>query len=233
MSSPRASGGLAEPVGDGGQDDVVERPAQALAHLLYVVDRGRGPGVAPVGADGYVEARHRGGPHQAGHGRHAPPDLGCLGPARGGWRPGGWHGAPAPARRGSAPRSSAPPSPAAPPGRGGPGGPRRAGQPTRRGEVHDHREQVRPRHAVDHGVMGLGTHGPAPILQALDHPDLPQRPRPVECWDMTRPTSLRSSASTPRRRQRRVAEVVLDVEVGVVHPHRPAEVEGDEPTTWR
>ena len=49
------------------------------------------------------------------------------------------------------------------------------------------------------------------------------------CCAMTRPTSLRSSLSPPGDGQRGVAQVVLDVEVRVVHPDRPPELEGDEP----
>ena len=48
------------------------------------------------------------------------------------------------------------------------------------------------------------------------------------CCAMTRPTSLRSSLSPPGRRERRVAQVVLDVEVRVVHPDRPPELQRDE-----
>ena len=49
------------------------------------------------------------------------------------------------------------------------------------------------------------------------------------CWDMMRPTSRRSSSSAPRRRQRGVADVVLDVEVRVVLPQRSPEVRRHPP----
>jgi hypothetical protein len=94
-----------------------------------------------------------------------------------------------------------------------------------RGVVHDHRQQVGAGDAVDHAVVGLGDHGPAVLLEALDHPDLPQRLAPVEALRHDPAHETAQLALAPRRRQRRVADVVLDVEVGVVGPHGPAEVE--------
>ena len=47
-------------------------------------------------------------------------------------------------------------------------------------------------------------------------------------WDITRPTSLRSSLSPPGDGERGVTEVVLNVEVRVVHPDRAPQLERDE-----
>ena len=112
----------------------------------------------------------------------------------------------------------------------------RAGDPLRvfgaRGigaQVHDHREQVRPRDPVDQRVMRLGQHGPALVLEPFDHPDLPEGLRAVELLCHDAPDELAQLALASRRGQRSVAQVVLDVEVRVVHPDRPPQLEGDEP----
>ena len=47
--------------------------------------------------------------------------------------------------------------------------------------------------------------------------------------DMSRPIRLLEIVLAAGRRERRVADVVLEVEVRVVDPHRPAQVERDEP----
>ena len=48
------------------------------------------------------------------------------------------------------------------------------------------------------------------------------------CWDITRPTSRCSSCSPPGGGQRAAAQVVLDVEVRVLDPHRTPDAERDE-----
>ena len=53
------------------------------------------------------------------------------------------------------------------------------------------------------------------------------------CWEKRRPAMLRSCSSEPGRGQRRVADVVLEVEVGVVDPERPARLEGGKASFWR
>ena len=85
-----------------------------------------------------------------------------------------------------------------------------------------------PGDAVDERVMGLGEHREAVLGQPLDQPQLPQRPGAVE--------GLREDASgqplelllAAGARQRGVAHVEADVEVGVVDPHRAALVERHE-----
>ena len=49
------------------------------------------------------------------------------------------------------------------------------------------------------------------------------------CWAIDAPDELSQFALAAGRRQGSVAEVVLDVEVRVVHPHRAPELERDEP----
>ena len=76
--------------------------------------------------------------------------------------------------------------------------------------------------------MGLGDDGEAIAAQALDEPELPERPVAVE--------PLREDAAGERLErllvgglgQRGVADVVVGVEVRVVDPHGPALVEGNE-----
>ena len=48
------------------------------------------------------------------------------------------------------------------------------------------------------------------------------------CWEKIREARLRSCSSEPGRRQRGLADVVVEVEVGVVDPDRAALAEGDE-----
>ena len=70
---------------------------------------------------------------------------------------------------------------------------------------------------------------PAAVGEPLDHPDLPQRLRAVERWDRPAPTRLRSSSSPPGAGRRRAPQVVAEVEVRVVDPHRAPEVVRNEP----
>ena len=220
---------LAEPVGDAGQHDVVEGPAERLAHRLDVVDRGGRPRVAPVRAERAVEARERHRPDQAAQG-----ERGRRPPRRRSRRPGAGRGSgpapPAAARRGRAPCSRAPRRPA-------------------RG--------LRARGGVPMGMPATGAACRAErsmMTASRSVPDTPStsawcvlarmaqrsssRPSTTQishrglvrssCWAMTRPTSLRSSVSPPGRGERGVAQVVLDVEVRVVDPDGPAELEGHE-----
>ena len=95
-------------------------------------------------------------------------------------------------------------------------------------EVHDDGEQIGARHPVDQRVVRLGQDGPAVVLESLDDPDLPEGLRPIELLGHDPPDELAQLGLAARCRQRGVAQVVLDVEVGIVHPDRPAELEGDE-----
>ena len=89
---------------------------------------------------------------------------------------------------------------------------------------HD-RHQIGGGDAVDHAVMDLREQRPAALAQSLEHPDLPERLVAVEVLGEDargRPAELLVAA---RRRKGAVAQVVGEVEVGIVHPHRTAQAE--------
>ena len=94
-------------------------------------------------------------------------------------------------------------------------------------EVEEHRHDVGSGDAVDQTVMGLRDEGETVIAEPLRHPDLPQRLRPVELLRHDPGRESFQLAVVARRGQGRVAHVVLEVEVGVVDPDRPAEAERD------
>ncbi len=92
-----------------------------------------------------------------------------------------------------------------------------------------HVEELHTGDPVDHAVVDLGDHGPATLGQALDHPGFPQRAIAME-WLRHEPAHEPAQVGVAARRgQRRMAEVVREVEVRVVLPHRSAEREGSEP----
>ena len=97
----------------------------------------------------------------------------------------------------------------------------------RRG-VHEDGQQVGPRHAVDESVMSLREQGPPTTTEPLDHPNLPQGLRAVELLRHHPSHEGPQLDLAARRREGGVAEVVVDVEMGVVHPDRAPEVERDE-----
>ena len=94
-----------------------------------------------------------------------------------------------------------------------------------RGVVVHRALQVDPADAVGHAVVDLQQHRPPSTGQALDDPALPERPVTVQ--------ALRHQPSDQPAQRRVVAgyrkggapHVVPDVEVGIVDPHRPAEIE--------
>jgi hypothetical protein len=88
-------------------------------------------------------------------------------------------------------------------------------------DVEQHRREVDPGDAVDHGVMGLGDQGEALALQALDQPELPQRFAAVELLGEDAADQLAQLRLASGRRERRVAHVVGDVEAGIVDPEGP------------
>ena len=105
---------------------------------------------------------------------------------------------------------------------------RRLGPHGIRAQVHDHRQQVRAGNPVDQRVVRLGQHRPAAVLEALDHPDLPERLGAIELLRHHATDQLAQFALAARSGQRRVAQVVLDVEVRVVDPDRTPQLEGNE-----
>jgi hypothetical protein len=80
-------------------------------------------------------------------------------------------------------------------------------------------------------VVDLGEEADAPVPQAVDEVDLPQRPRPVQRPGHDPGQDLRDLALGARRRDRGLAHVVVEVEVGVLDPVGQVEAERhlDEP----
>jgi hypothetical protein len=91
-----------------------------------------------------------------------------------------------------------------------------------------HRHQIRGGDAVDHAVVGLGEQRPAPAVQALDHPQLPQRLVPVEVLGEDATGHLAQLLLAARRGERGVAQMVVEAEVGIVDPHGRPRAEGHE-----
>ena len=88
--------------------------------------------------------------------------------------------------------------------------------------VEEDRGDVDAGDAVDEGVVGLGDQREAVLLEALDQPELPERLRAVERLREEASRDVAQLLLRARRRQRRVADVVGEVEVGVVDPEGPA-----------
>ena len=84
--------------------------------------------------------------------------------------------------------------------------------------------QVGSRDPVDHAVMDLGDQRPAAARQALDHPHLPQRAMPVEFHRHQSTHQVVQLQFATRGRQSGVTNVVHEVEVRVVDPHRGSEM---------
>ena len=90
-------------------------------------------------------------------------------------------------------------------------------------------QQVGAGHAVDHAVVGLRDERPGPVLQTLHLPHLPQWTVAVEPLGHQPANESEQLGLAPRLGQGRVAHVIAEVEVGVVDPHRPAELERRDP----
>ena len=93
-------------------------------------------------------------------------------------------------------------------------------------EVEEHAEQLGARDAVDGAVVHLDDQGNLPVLEPLDDPHLPQGPVPVQLAADDVGREVAQLAHPARRGQRRPPEVVVDVELGVVHPDREAQAHG-------
>jgi hypothetical protein len=111
-------------------------------------------------------------------------------------------------------------------GRGLPGlvGVRDVGRDRR--EVEHDLGDVDARDPVDHRVVGLRDQREAAVLEALDHPHLPQRPRTVELLGEDPAGQAQELALGARARQRGLADVVLEVERRIVDPQRAAAARG-------
>ena len=95
-------------------------------------------------------------------------------------------------------------------------------------EVEEDGRDVDPGDAVDQRVVALADDREAVALEALDQPQLPERLRAVELLGEDPGGEVAQLLLGARRRQRGLAHVVVEVEVGVVDPDRPALVEGHE-----
>ena len=98
-----------------------------------------------------------------------------------------------------------------------------------RGVVQEHRQQVGARHPVDHAVVDLRDQRPAPALEPLHDPHLPERLAAVEVLGEDPPGQVAQLLVAAGRRHRRVPDVVQDLEVGVVHPDRPPQLQRHHP----
>ena len=99
-------------------------------------------------------------------------------------------------------------------------------RPTGHGvRVEQHRREVDAGDAVDERVVRLADQREAVALEALHEPHLPERLRAVEPLGEDPPDQQRELVVVARRGQRGVADVVLEVEARVVHPHGPARPE--------
>ena len=94
--------------------------------------------------------------------------------------------------------------------------------------VEDGREQVGPRDAVGHAVVDLQDQGPPTVLETLHHPGLPERPVTVELLRHQPADELLELGVAAGCGEGRVPEVVLESEVGIVDPDRPAQLQRDE-----
>ncbi len=82
--------------------------------------------------------------------------------------------------------------------------------------------------AVDERVVALADDREAVAVEALDQPQLPERLAAVELLGEDPRRQVAQLLLGAGRRQRGLAHVVVEVEVGVVDPDRAALVEGDE-----
>ena len=93
-----------------------------------------------------------------------------------------------------------------------------------RGDVEDDLADVDRADAVDHRLVALGQHRRAAAGEALDEVHLPERAGVVERPRHQPRDQLRELLVRARLGQGRAADVVGDVEFGVVDPDRPREV---------
>ena len=93
-----------------------------------------------------------------------------------------------------------------------------------RGEVQQHAEQLGAGNAVDAGVVDLGQQRDAAARQPFDEVHTPQRHAAVEARAHDVADEVGELAVVAGARQRAMAHVVLDVELGVLDPVRIPEL---------
>ena len=103
----------------------------------------------------------------------------------------------------------------------------RAGPPPRRGldlvvgeRAQEHGDEIHGRDAVAHAVMRLRDQREAAAVEPLDDPRLPEGPCPVELLRHDPRREALQLLVVARARKARVPDVVVEVEVIVVHPDR-------------
>ena len=94
-------------------------------------------------------------------------------------------------------------------------------------EVEDLGHQVDTHHAVDGGVMHLGDDADVAVLETLDDPQLPQRAAAVERAPGDLGRQLGELVEAAGSRQRGPPDVVVEIEVGILDPHRVMQAERD------
>ena len=103
-------------------------------------------------------------------------------------------------------------------------------------DVEDRGEHPRPRRPVDGGVVDLGQLGDQPaVVDPFDHVELPQRLAPVEGPGLDAADHLAELFGSAGRRHGVMADVEVDVEVGVLDPVRQVQPERhlDQPAPER
>ena len=208
----------AESSRDRGQHHVVDRAARGVLHRLHLGQVAPRPGPAPVRAQRAVQdARRVGG---------GPADLADSVRAGGGGA-GALDRRPRAAHEGATDLDGDPRGPrGARADQGAAGG--RRGRPPRGGgwrrrlgiQVQHELQDVVAGDAVDHRVVHLRQHGPAPPGQPLDEPHLPQRPVAVEALPHHPPAQGPELGLVSGPGDGGVPQVVGEREVRVVDPQR-------------
>jgi hypothetical protein len=92
-------------------------------------------------------------------------------------------------------------------------------------QVVHHRVQRHPGAPVDERVVDLGVDRDLPVLQSVDHVELPQRPAAIEEIRMQAADQLLELRDRAGRREREAPDVVVEVDVVVVDEQRMVDVE--------
>ena len=92
--------------------------------------------------------------------------------------------------------------------------------------VEQNRRDVHAGDPIHERVVGLGDQREATARHAVHQPDLPQRLGAIQALGEEPPRQALERRLVFGLGQRRVADVVAEIEVGVVRPHRPALAEG-------
>jgi hypothetical protein len=90
-------------------------------------------------------------------------------------------------------------------------------------EPHHRGHQVDARHSIDHAVVHLGDHREAVVLEPVDEPHLPERAVTIELLRHDATGQPLEAPDVAGHGQARMAHVIVEVEPGVVDPHRMRE----------